>query len=70
MDVDSDFMFQFYFDKYCSSKQRERVSKYFCEGKTHQEIAAEEGVSQVAVTKSIGNVLRRIAEERMLHPER
>jgi len=68
-DVDSEIMFQSYLDKYCSPKQRERVIKCFCEGKTHQEIGAEEGVSQAAVTKSINSVLRRIAEDMMQHPE-
>jgi hypothetical protein len=68
-DIDSEIMFQSYLEKYCSPKQRERIIKCFCEGKTHQEIAVEEGVSQAAVTKSINSVVRRIAKDVMLHPE-
>ncbi len=63
--VDSAIVFQSYLDKYCSPKQRERLIKYFCEDKTHREIAEEEGVSQPAVTKSINGVLRRIEQDWM-----
>lgn len=68
-DIDSEMEFQAYLDNYCSPKQRERMNKYFREGKTHQEIASEEGVSQVAITKSINHVLERIAEDVTLRSE-